>query len=358
MSSHASPRASPDDEAARTLLEMSRSVDSPSPSRLPGLTRMDTPPLAGSVAPGTVLAQGTLSTVRLVQSPLRPASNVARYSASAGRFTTPESERLPPPRVGLPLVDRTRPGLYRSITREVQPDAFRSAEEMQEVARFQRAHGLNSGVPAGSRPTPEVDWESEPESEPLEQVDDDVTGDYGAPVSSGKRPVVAARSGPAPLAAAGDINTVAATNNGDHQAWKVSQPQPRPLAFNVPTGLGTFKRELLPANRNIDFNDPVSVRAANKYARQVIHRARKAHGLPPLRTSTQGREYDQERNDMLEAIIVGFAAQNNGAQISLRELTDLYNEEYPDEDRSRESITSHINRVPELKAKRDSYRPR
>ncbi|KAK5126004.1 hypothetical protein LTR85_011359 [Meristemomyces frigidus] len=366
MSSNSSPRTpkstgSPKDEAARILLRMSQSGASPSPSRSSRLPPTTTAPQAGGAQLENAMQQGRPSAVRRVTSPLRPAPAEARYSESSGRFIAPVSERPPPPRIG-PLADRTRPGQYLPITRQNQPDAFRSAQEMQEVAQWQRDHPLNAHVSGGSRPASVSVAESEPESDIAEE-DDDKTGDYNQPGPShkakGKQPALPTAN-PRPMAGpnagpgSGSGNTTA-TSNGDHRAWKFGQPQPGPLAFRVPTGATSYKDVLLPADKRIDFNNRASVNAANRYARQIILRARTALGLPPLRPSTQGREYDQERDDILEYLIDEYAAQNNGAQISNAELADLYNDLYPGENRTSASIASHVGITPELRAARAQY---
>ena len=146
----------------------------------------------------------------------------------------------------------------------------------------------------------------------------------------------------------------AGAGNGGHTSWKVNKPQALPLTFRVPTSATTWKIEQL--NKEVDFTSKASVTAANKAARQVILRARNALGLPPLRPSTRGREFDQERDDVIEALYIDYAEQNSGARIWCPQLVERYNNLYPDENRSSSSISAHVDRTPQLKTVRDKYR--
>ena len=145
----------------------------------------------------------------------------------------------------------------------------------------------------------------------------------------------------------------AGAGNGAHKSWKVNEPQPLPLTFRVPTSATTWKTEQL--NKTVNFSSKASVTAANKAARQIVLRARNALGLPPLRSSTKGREYDQERDNAIEALYVDFAVGNNSARISYSQLAERYNELYPGENRSTASISSHVDKTVQLKAVRDKY---
>ncbi|KAK4542005.1 hypothetical protein LTR36_007205 [Oleoguttula mirabilis] len=321
---------------------------------------------------------------RLRPSPSGQAVVRPPYSSSTGRHVQPLMQSYP--RVGLPRADTRAPGQYVFINRQTDPNAFHTSAHGGNVLPQPKIERLRAALRTEGRGSdgtslaePDDDEEMAESSPSLpEEIDDDDTGDYGVPGPSRRsRPVPAVRSGIRPAADADDgeeeesedeeidEDDVAATAggptgvtaaNGNHRSWKLKQPQPLPLYFNVPTGPDSWKREPLPAHKTINFDDAASVQAANKYARQIIHRARKALSLPPLRPSTQGREYDQEKDDVLGAIMISYAEQHNGAQIALRELTALYNAEYPNENRLQSSIATHVDRIKELKAERDSYR--
>lgn len=108
-------------------------------------------------------------------------------------------------------------------------------------------------------------------------------------------------------------------------------------------------------NFKIDFDDPDEVKEANKRRNQARRRAETRFGVPPRRASTVGREYTQANNDWLRRAHENYAFHNGGRRIPWPELTRLFNQQFPAENRTENSISSHVNRVPELRVKRNSY---
>ena len=128
-----------------------------------------------------------------------------------------------------------------------------------------------------------------------------------------------------------------------------------PLTYAIPAAGGgqTIKKIAF----RVDFNDKASVAKANKARFLARGRAMKKTGQPLLRPSTAGREYTQQNDDWIKAENDCYAAASNGIRIPLLELTRRYNNQFPQEGRTQFSITSHMDRNKELKAKRGSFSP-
>lgn len=108
----------------------------------------------------------------------------------------------------------------------------------------------------------------------------------------------------------------------------------------------------------VDFDNPVDVAKANKARRLAVWREKSKLGMAMLRPSTQDRAYDQTRDDAIESIIDSYAALHNGALASYKRIHAEYNQLYPVENRITASISSHISKMPQLRAARARYERR
>lgn len=142
---------------------------------------------------------------------------------------------------------------------------------------------------------------------------------------------------------------------GDEQeVWKVGQPQTQPLTYQVVAKDGRYRAKDIAFT--VDFTDPDSVRKANKARALGVWRAKRSLNIDdPLRPSTAGREYSEVNDDFIAIIHEEWAQENDGERITMPELTRIYNEQFPGEDRSRASISSHVDHIKELKDMRASY---
>ena len=134
--------------------------------------------------------------------------------------------------------------------------------------------------------------------------------------------------------------------------WTDGDPQPHPTLYQCPTADGFRMREI---PFKIDWTSSDSVNKANKYRRNQVWRAMDSLRLPKLRASTQGREHTAENDMFLAMAHEEYATEHDGKKIPLQLLTDQYNARFPDEDRFKSSISSHIDRISDLKGARQQY---
>ena len=136
--------------------------------------------------------------------------------------------------------------------------------------------------------------------------------------------------------------------------WQYRQPKSQPLSYWVRADAHDGKT-LKKIGFNVDFNNKADIEKANKRRDQGVRRRAAKYGFLPKRPSTIGCEYSGLNNDMISAIHEDYAMQYDGRRIPWGELTDRYNQIFPAESRTVNSITSQVNREPELRALRNSY---
>ncbi|KAK5126003.1 hypothetical protein LTR85_011358 [Meristemomyces frigidus] len=141
----------------------------------------------------------------------------------------------------------------------------------------------------------------------------------------------------------------------DTPPWRVGNPVRQPLLYNVPVaGGGSEQRRIA---FMVDFDDAEDVAKANKARRLAVWREKPKLGMAVLRPGTRGRAYDQTHDDAIERIIDQYAALHNGALASYKQIHAEYTQQYPAENRTSASISSHIMKVPQLRAARASSSP-
>ena len=139
--------------------------------------------------------------------------------------------------------------------------------------------------------------------------------------------------------------------------WRKGQPRAQPLTYAIPTDVNGAK-EYRRIKFEVDFSDADSVEKANKIRRQGLYRAGRRLNLPLKRPSTQGRQYTQVNNNWIMAKYDRFAADNNGTRITMAELHQQYDQQFPTEGRTQASLATHVDRVDYLRAKKNSYPPK
>ena len=142
----------------------------------------------------------------------------------------------------------------------------------------------------------------------------------------------------------------------DDDTWRVGAPKSQPLGYMIPADANGGKKSKTIAF-TVDFTSSESVNKANKTRRLEIWRAKKRHGLDHQlkRASTVGREYTDKNDFWIVLAHEDYALRNSGLKIPLGELANWYNEHFETEERTQASITSHMDRIEELKAMRATY---
>ena len=128
-----------------------------------------------------------------------------------------------------------------------------------------------------------------------------------------------------------------------------------PLGYQVPTDLNGGTRIMLLVRRGTDFNSRDFINKANKQRQLTLHRARTSLGMPPLRASTRDRIYTPANHQYIHHLYTEYGAKNYGCRISPRLLTNLYNEQFPTENRTRPSIEGYVNRQADLRFLKYSF---
>ncbi|KAK4569333.1 hypothetical protein LTR86_003095 [Recurvomyces mirabilis] len=137
--------------------------------------------------------------------------------------------------------------------------------------------------------------------------------------------------------------------------WKIGEPQPQPLRYQIPTANGGFEYRLILSN--VDFDSRESVNKANKQRRLEQYRAKKRHGLQHqlLRPGTKGREYSQAHDTFISQQHQSYAAANSTQRIPWNILTNNFNGAFPGQNRTKNSLSSHVDQRAGLKGMRAQY---
>lgn len=191
-------------------------------------------------------------------------------------------------------------------------------------------------------------WANVLQSEQAEEEEPDEDGDEDGTAG----PI----ANPAPTDPAAIAQARAVALEPDDAPWKRGQPKVQPLTYAIPTDIHGGK-DYRTIKFTVDFTDGVSVEKANRCRRQGLYRAGKILGLPLKRPRTDDRPYTQANNNWIMARYDSYAAANNNRRITYRELSDDYNQHFsnPRDQRSQQSLSSHIQRVDYLRGKNDSY---
>lgn len=138
------------------------------------------------------------------------------------------------------------------------------------------------------------------------------------------------------------------------KGWRVDHPMTQPLKYEILNDAsGSIRYKTI--KFNVDFASRESVNLANKARRLGVWRANDRHGGVKKRASTKGREYTNNNDKTISAIHKKYADENSGARIPWAKLREEYNEAFPAENRSSYSLSSHVDRVQQLKDMRNSY---
>ncbi|KAK3673354.1 hypothetical protein LTR78_006900 [Recurvomyces mirabilis] len=137
--------------------------------------------------------------------------------------------------------------------------------------------------------------------------------------------------------------------------WKLGEPQPQPLYYQIPTANGGFEDRLI--HSNVDFNSRDSVNKANKQRRLEQYRAKKRHGLQHqlLRPGTKGHEYSQAHDTFISQQHQSYAAANGNRRIPWSILTNNFNGAFPGQNRTKNSLSSLVDQRAGLKRMRAQY---
>ena len=260
-----------------------------------------------------------------------------------------------------------------------QPSAFRTPQE--QVAASSEFHASQERVEeliqservaaaaAATRPRPSYCEDSEVESASPEEAREESASEYGA-VSRARRP--SRRPAPEILdeeyseeESEAESEQSAESEDGDvaplpkasgEDRWLVDQPKTQPLKYEVPLNTtGGVKVKQLAFD--VDFSSSTSVAKANKARALAIWRQKDRLGMTGglLRPSTVGREYTEEHNWFIVTAYEDYAMRHEGRRLPFGVLWEMFAARFPDSDRTEASLSSHVDRVEELKALKNSY---